>query len=211
VNSNTDYIKNITKQNQRKKSVTITIDETVLDDVTKIAEELNISRNQIISDTTANFVSDYKKYNEPGYYIINSNNAYMPEGHLHMLLGNRASAWGDTKSAIDGVVPGDYLFVYMNGEGIIGAGYAETNRMINDYSLVKVKTDSGIKNEVWDEHFVGVTFEKTSLNNNNEVDKTKVVTRKEFNDSVSNKVLNRTKVALSKEEGELLRTIYLNK
>lgn len=61
----------------------------------------------------------------------------MPNGHLHMLLGNRASAWEDTKSAIEGIEPGDYVFIYMNEKGIIASGTVKTKYIVNDYSLVE--------------------------------------------------------------------------
>ncbi|MBB6451631.1 TusA-related sulfurtransferase [Salirhabdus euzebyi] len=201
--NNVDYIKSLTKQ--KKKSVTITIDEKVLDDVTMIAEELNISRNQIISDTTANFVEDYKKWQNPKYYIINSNYTYMPDGHLHMLLGNRASAWGDTKTAIDNMEPGSYVFIYLNEHGIVGAGTIESTYQVNDYCLVKYHDKFGVA----DEHFVKVAFDKTSLNADNTINDSSVVTAKMFKEHVSNKVLNRTKVELSTQEGEKLKKLYV--
>lgn len=213
---NLDYIKNLKSQTQKKKSITITIDENVLDTISEIADNLEISRNQIISDIAGNFVEDYTKTENPNYYIINSNNLYMPEGHLHMLLGNRASAWGDTKGLIEGIKPGDYVFIYMNKAGIIASGSVKSNYMVNDYSLVKHSQGGEINYEIWDEHFVSVDFDKKCLNFDEDsksyiINQNSVVTAGEYNDKVSKQPLNRTKVSLSKVEGEKLKEIFLKK
>jgi len=219
MSGNLDYINNLKNQTQRKKSVTITIDENVLDKITEIADKLEISKNQIISDISGNFVEDYTKAENPSYYIINSNNTYMPEGHLHMLLGNRASAWGDPKSAIESLVPGDYVFIYMNKHGVIASGVVKSKFMINDYSLVKIiNNDQGgkIDYDVWDEYFVNVEFDKKCIkyddaNKGFVIDDNGVVTASEFSDKVSKQPLHRTKVFLSKNEGEKLKELFLQK
>ena len=213
---NLDYIKNLKNQTQKKKSITITIDENVLDTISEIADNLEISRNQIISDIAGNFVEDYTKAENPNYYIINSNNLYMPEGHLHMLLGNRASAWGDTKSSIEGIKPGDYVFIYKNQSGIIASGSVKSNYMVNDYCLVKHDQGGTIDYEVWDEYFVSVEFDKKCLKHDDpskeyKIDQSGVVAAGEYHDKVSKQPLNRTKVSLSKEEGEKLKEVFLQK
>lgn len=217
MSGNLDYIKSLKNQSQKKKSVTITIDESVLDKISEIAEKLEISKNQIISDVSGKFVEDYIKSENPDYYIINSNNTYMPEGHLHMLLGNRVSAWGDTKSVIEGLQPGDYVFVYQNKVGIIASGTVKSNYMVNDYSLVKYNDNNdNISYEIWDEYFVSVEFDKTCLKDDEvtkkkEIDTNGVVTSSELYEKVTKQPLNRTKIHLSKEEGEKLKEIFLQK
>ncbi|MBV4428856.1 hypothetical protein [Clostridium tyrobutyricum] len=217
MSGNFDYIKSLKNQSQKKKSVTITIDESVFDKISEIADKLEISKNQIISDISGKFVKDYTKAENPSYYIINSNNYYMPEGHLHMLLGNKVSAWGDTKSTIEGLNPGDYVFVYMNKTGIIASGTVTSNFMVNDYSLVKHidhAQDNKIEYDVWDEYFVNVEFDKRCLKYD-EVSKgyvikqDEVVTASEFNNKVSKQPFNRTKLFLSKVEGEKLKELFL--
>lgn len=216
---NLDYIKNLKNQTQKKKSITITIDENTLDKISEIADKLEISKNQIISDISSNFVNDYLKIETPNYYIVNSNNAYMPYGHLHMLLGNRASAWGDTKSAIEGLEPGDYIFIYMNEKGIIASGTVKSKYIVNDYSLFEYFTNNdGTETDydVWDEYFVHVEFDKKALkyDESNEtyiIEEGKVIKASEYRDNVSNKPLGRTKLHLTKEEGDILKKIFLEK
>lgn len=213
--NNYEYIKKLKNQTQKKKSITITIDENVLDRLSEIADQLEISKNQIISDISSAFVQDFENISQPEYYIINSNNAYMPEGHLHMLKGNRASAWGDTKSAIEALKPGDYVFIYMNEKGIVGAGTVKSNHMINDYSLVKCYGEDGIEYayNVWDEYFVSVEFDKKSLKVGEEgnylIDEQKIIRASDYREKVSAKPLNRTKIHLTKEEGAKLKELYL--
>ena len=224
--SNLDYIKNLKNQTQKKKSVTITIDEQVLDTISEIADSLEISKNQIISDISANFVADYEKSNNPNYYIINSNNYYMPEGHLHMLLGNRASAWRDAKTVIEGLVPGDYVFIFMNGTGIIASGTVKSKFMSTDYSLVKYydrdanKDDPPIEYMIWDENYVTIDFDKKSLieademleiNQKLSIDEERVLLASEFHEKISKKPFNRTKISLTEEEGKKLKDIFLSK
>lgn len=216
MSGNLDYIKSLKNQSQKKKSVTITIDESVFDKISEIAEKLEISKNQIISDVASKFVEDYIKSENPDYYIINSNNTYMPEGHLHMLLGNRVSAWGDTKSVIEGLQPGDYVFVYQNKVGIIASGTVKSNFMVNDYCLVKYNDNNYIQHEVWDEYFVSVEFDKTCLKDDGatktkEIDTSGVVTSSELYEKVTKQPLNRTKIYLNKEEGKKLKEIFLQK
>lgn len=216
MSGNLDYIKNLKNQTQKKKSVTITIDESVFDKISEIADKLEISKNQIISDISRKFVEDYTKSENPDYYIINSNNFYMPDGNLHMLLGNRVSAWGDTKSAIEGLKPGDYVFVYLNKTGIIASGTVTSNFMVNDYSLVKHIDNGKISYDVWDEYFVSVEFDKRCLHYDDAskehvIESSSAVTASEFNDKVSKQPFNRTKISLSKEEGEKLKEIFLQK
>lgn len=216
MSGNLEYIKSLKSQTQKKKSVTITIDESVLDKISDIADKLEISKNQIISDISGKFVEDYTKAENPSYYIINSNNYYMPEGHLHMLLGNKVSAWGDTKSAIEGLNPGDYVFVYMNKTGIIASGTVTSNFIVNDYSLVKHinhDQDNKIEYDVWDEYFVNVEFDKKCLKYDEVskgyvIEQNEVVTASEFNDKVSKQPFNRTKLFLSKVEGEKLKELF---
>lgn len=216
---NLEYIHSLKNQTQKKKSVTITIDESIFDQISDIADDLGISKNQIISDVSGKFVADYLKAENPNYYIINSNNYYMPEGHLHMLLGNRVSAWGDTKSTIEGLKPGDYVFVYMNKNGFIASGVVTSSFMINDYSLVKHidhNNNDEIKYDIWDEYFVNVKFEKKCIEYNHntniyEVDSATVVSASEYNDKVSKQPLSKTKIFLNKIEGEKLKDIFLNK
>lgn len=215
--NNYEYIKKLKNQTQKKKSITITIDEKVLDDLSEIADQLEISKNQIISDISNAFVQDFKNISQPEYYIINSNNFYMPEGHLHMLKGNRASAWGDTKSAIEALKPGDYVFVYMNETGIVGAGTVKSNCMINDYSLVKHYSDDrkDYSYDVWDEFFVNVEFDKKSLKLDEDgkylIDEQNVIKASDYREKVSAKPLNRTKIHLTSEEGNKLKKLYLRK
>lgn len=226
--SNLDYIESLKNQTQKKKSITITIDENVLDTITEIADSLEISKNQIISDISANFVSDYVKSNNPNYYIINSNNYWMPDGHLHMLLGNRVSAWGDGKSVIEGLELGDYVFVFMNGTGFVASGTVKSKFFTTDYSLVKFfdrdadKDNPPVKHAIWDENFVKVEFDKKCLAESVEmtedpaklpleIDAQKVLSASEFHSKISKKVLNRTKILLTKEEGEKFKDIFLSK
>ncbi len=216
--NNYEYIKKLKNQTQKKKSITITIDENVLDNLSEIADQLEISKNQIISDISSAFVQDFENISQPEYYIINSNNAYMPEGHLHMLKGNRASAWGDTKSAIEALKPGDYVFIYMNEKGIVGSGTVKSNHMINDYSLVKCyANDDGTEYtyDVWDEYFVNVEFDKKSLNVDEEgnylIDDQNIIRASDYREKVSAKPLNRTKIHLTNEEGAKLKELYLGK
>jgi predicted RNA-binding protein with PUA-like domain len=215
--NNYEYIKKLKNQTQKKKSITITIDEKVLDDLSEIADQLEISKNQIISDISSAFVQDFKNISQPEYYIINSNNFYMPEGHLHMLKGNRASAWGDTKSAIEALKPGDYVFIYMNEKGIVGAGTVKSNCMVNDYSLVKHYSDDrkDYSYDVWDEYFVNVEFDKKSLKldevGNYLIDEQTIIKASDYREKVSSKPLNRTKIHLTSEEGNKLKELYLRK
>lgn len=215
--NNYEYIKKLKNQTQKKKSITITIDEKVLDDLSEIADQLEISKNQIISDISSAFVQDFENISQPEYYIINSNNFYMPEGHLHMLKGNRASAWGDTKSAIEALKPGDYVFIYMNEKGIVGAGTVKSNCMVNDYSLVKHYSDDRKEYfyDVWDEYFVNVEFEKKSLKLDEEgkylIDEQNIIKASDYREKVSAKPLNRTKIHLTSEEGNKLKELYVGK
>ncbi|MCQ2023748.1 EVE domain-containing protein, partial [Clostridium butyricum] len=199
----------------KKKSITITIDDNVLDNLSQIADKLETSKNQIISDISAAFVQDFENISKPEYFIINSNNSYMPEGHLHMLNGNRASAWGDIKNVITTLKPGDYVFIYMNGEGIVGAGTVKSNYMVNDYSLVKCYDGDKIQYEIWDEYFVSVEFDKKSLILDDEgkysIDEQNIITASDYRKEVSGKLLNRTKISLTTEEGEKLKKLYLEK
>lgn len=218
MNNNFDYIKKLKNQTQKKKSITITIDENVLDKLTNIADSLELSKNQIITDISNAFVNDYENLNTPDYYIINSNNAYMPEGHLHMLRGNRASAWGDTKNTIEGLKPGDYVFIYMNEKGVVGAGTVKSGCMVNDYSVVKCYANekgTEFDYDVWDEYFVTIEYDKVSLKLNNDgnyiIDTTNTIKASEYREKVSTKPLNRTKVNLNKKEGYKLKELYLNK
>lgn len=135
----------------------------------------------------------------------------MPNGHLHMLLGNRASAWEDTKSVIEGLEPGDYIFIYMNEKGFIASGTVKTKYMINDYSLVehyKNKEKNETDYVIWDEYFVYVDYDKKCLKSDKTIDENRTVELSEYKEKVSKKLLNRTKVHLSSEEGELLREIF---
>lgn len=217
MSNNLDYIQTLKNQTQKKKSITITIDEVVLDSISMIADKIGVSKNQIISDVTGNFVDDYIRSENPNYYIINSNNAYMPEGHLHMLLGNRASAWGDTKSSIEGLKPGDYVFIYMNEKGIIGSGIVKSNFIVNDYSLVKsYTTEDGIDFEIWDEYFVQVEYDKTCLSFDKDkgeyiINESSVIKASEYRDKISRQPLNRTKVTLGTDEGQKLKEVFLKK
>lgn len=203
-----DYINKI--KSSRKKAITITVEEDVINELSEIAEKLDINRNQIINDTARNFIQNYNKVNDPNYYIINSNNTYMPQGHLHMLLGNRASAWGDTKQTIEGIETGDYVFIYMNEVGIVGAGMVKSNYIINDFSLVEYYAeDNETDYDVWDEYFVLVDYEYKSLKPDaKDIDENKVIKAAEFKVLISNKPLNRTKVTLKSDEGEKLRDMY---
>lgn len=216
--NNYDYIKKLKSQTQKKKSITITIDENILDRLSEIADQLEVSKNQIISDLSSAFVEDFENLNNPKYYIINSNNAYMPEGHLHMLKGNRASAWGDTKTAIEALKPGDYVFIYMNEKGIVGSGTVKSNRITNDYSFVKCyDNEEGTEYayDVWDEYFVNVEFDKKSLTVDEEgnylIDEQNIVRASDYREKVSAKPLNRTKINLTEEEGLKLKELYLGK
>ncbi|BBK76192.1 hypothetical protein [Clostridium butyricum] len=213
--NNYEYIKKLKNQTQKKKSITITIDDNVLDNLSQIADKLETSKNQIISDISAAFVQDFENISKPEYFIINSNNSYMPEGHLHMLNGNRASAWGDIKNVITTLKPGDYVFIYMNGEGIVGAGTVKSNYMVNDYSLVKCYDGDKIQYEIWDEYFVSVEFDKKSLILDDEgkysIDEQNIITASDYRKEVSGKLLNRTKISLTTEEGEKLKKLYLEK
>lgn len=215
---NIDYIRNLKNQSQKKKSVTITIDEPVFEKLSEIADELETSRNQIISDISSRFVDDYFKAENPNYYIFNSNNTYMPEGHLHMLLGNKVSAWGDTKSTIERLVPGDYVFVYLNKVGIVGAGTVTTDYQINDYSLVRLndEADGSSRFEVWDEYSVSVSYDKKCLQESVDgqgrvIDEQKVVTATEINHQITRQPLNKTRVCLNSEEGKKLKDLFLAK
>lgn len=204
--SNIEYLSKI--KNTKKKAVTITIDETVIDELTHVAEALDVNRNQIINDLLVKFNEDYNNLNDPDYYIINTNLSFMKNGHLHMLLGNRASAWGETKHTIEGLKPGDYIFVYMNGIGIIGSGVVKSEFISNDYCRVE-SNENG--NEVWDEYFVIVDYDRKSLKRNQTINNAKVVKNDEFKDIIGGKPLGRTKISLRREEGEELKSLYHGK
>ena len=112
--------------------------------------------------------------------------------------------------------PGDYVFIYMNKAGIIASGSVKSNYMVNDYSLVKHNQGGTIDYEVWDEYFVSVEFDKKCLNYDDAskeyiINQSGVVTAGEYNDKVSKQPLNRTKVSLSKEDGEKLKEVFLQK
>jgi hypothetical protein len=57
-------------------------------------------------------------------YVVNTNVAYMPTAYLEMLQGNKASAYYDRKTAVDGINKDDRVFLYHSGVGIAAVGRA---------------------------------------------------------------------------------------
>lgn len=205
---NFDYLKKV--RGGKKKPITITIDESIVERLSAVADGLELNRNGIINDTLERFLEDFERFTNPNYFIINTNLSYMKNGHLHMLLGNRASAWDDTKQVIEGIKPGDYVFIYMNEKGIVGSGSVKAKFMQNDYCLVDTYEEDS---EVWEEYFVAVEYEKKSLifdtsKQEYKIDESSAIKASEFKNIIANKPLNRTKVTLKSEEGQQLRALY---
>ena len=57
--SRLDYIKEL--RESKTKAITITIEEDLIDEIEEIAEEIGVSRNQIISHVLRKFTEDLRK------------------------------------------------------------------------------------------------------------------------------------------------------
>lgn len=83
-----------------------------------------------------------------GYYFINSNSRYDPNGWQQMIQKNRVSAFGGRKNTVNAINRGDRVFLYHSGLGVIASGKADSG--------VKKAAYSGVGDE---EHYVEVTWE----------------------------------------------------
>lgn len=66
-------------------------------------------------------------------YVVNTNVAYMPTAYLQMLEGNKASAYYERKTAVDGINKDDRVFLYHSGVGIAGIGRATNGFQVCAY------------------------------------------------------------------------------
>jgi hypothetical protein len=69
-------------------------------------------------------------------YVVNTNKAYIPTAYLEMLEGNKASAYGDRKTAVDSINKDDRVFLYHSGVGITAAGRATGGMQVCAYDGV---------------------------------------------------------------------------
>jgi hypothetical protein len=81
-------------------------------------------------------------------YVVNTNVAYLPTAYRAMLEGNKASAYGDRKTAVDSINKDDRVFLYHSGVGIVAVGRATGG--------VQVCAYDGIPDE---EHYVPLKLE----------------------------------------------------
>jgi hypothetical protein len=81
-------------------------------------------------------------------YVVNTNVAYIPTAYQQMLGENKASAYGDRKTAVDSINKDDRVFLYHSGVGIIAVGRATGGVQICAYD--------GVPDE---EHFIPLKLE----------------------------------------------------
>lgn len=81
-------------------------------------------------------------------YIVNTNVTYLPEAYKEMLNGNKAAAYRERKSAVDGIQKGDRVFLYHTGVGIVAVG-----RAISSYQSCSFQGDAG------EEHYIPLQME----------------------------------------------------
>jgi len=81
-----------------------------------------------------------------GCFVVNTCCTYFPNAYLDMLRIGKAAAYGDRASAVDKIKPGDRVYLYHNGAGIIAAGKAKDKARTGNY-----RTEG---NDVTVEHYV---------------------------------------------------------
>lgn len=158
--SGLDYIKKL--KESRNKAITITIEESIIDQVENIAQTIGISRNQIISESLRKFINDYEKVQNPNYYILKIMQNKIAYPCFFMLDGNKACAWDTEQHIIQNLEVGDYVFILDAEYGIVGAGTVtsepnfsslgticyvdeDENEHINDYEETYVNISYDIK------------------------------------------------------------------
>jgi hypothetical protein len=143
----------------------------------------------------------------------------LPEGHLHMLLGNRVSVWNEPKLTIGVLKIGDNVFLYKNETGIIAFGKVISDCYATDYSPVKIydkitsKSNSGfiINFLILPEDFCIVDWERKSFKDNSlDIDDKKSVLYSDIK-KITNKVLLKIVTPLDDTEGKELESLYKNK
>ncbi|TJX12995.1 hypothetical protein E9840_11235 [Tissierella creatinini] len=159
-----EYIEKI--KSNKTKAITISLEENLINDIEKIAEELEVSRNRIISEALEKFSEDYDKFNEPNYYLFNATQHYtnISNAHLHMLLGNKISIWGITSAFDESEMDvGDYVFIWLDDYGIIGAGEIITEPISSNYSIVGYTGDDETAFKIVEESYININYDKISL------------------------------------------------
>lgn len=168
MNKKFEYLEKI--KDNKSKAITISIDENLIKRTEEIANELEVSRNRIISEALDKLVDDYNKMTNPRYYIINAskNNLNITNLHLHMLDGNKISIFGGdinfTDEDLGDIEIGDYIFVWIEGYGIVGNGEVISGQNKSSYSIVETYRESGEKGyEVVDEWYMNIKYDRKVL------------------------------------------------
>lgn len=171
-------------KSSKTKAITISIEESLIEDIENISEELQVSRNRIISEALEKFSDDYYQFENPGYYFINVSSEYtqVMNGHMHMLQGNKIAVF-EEDSMFDEIEIGDYVFIWMNGYGIIGAGEVISDINKSNYSMVEFE-DTFKAVEEW---YANIDYDKKAIKSEvNDIDKNKVLTYEELVDLIEN-------------------------
>lgn len=162
--SRLDYIKEL--RESKTKAITITIEEDLIDEIEEIAEEIGVSRNQIISHVLRKFTEDFEKVRYPNYFILKADSINIDEAvnpYLNMLRGNKACAWGADRHIINELEVGDYVFILDNELGIVGAGTVVSEPNYNSHSYIDITelSEDGESNLVkpYDEIYVNIDYD----------------------------------------------------
>jgi len=81
-------------------------------------------------------------------FVVNTNVTYRKDAYLDMLSQNKAAAYYDRKTAVDGIRKSDRVFLYHTGVGVCAMG-----RAIDRFEEVDYRNDRG------EEHFVRLKME----------------------------------------------------
>lgn len=88
-----------------------------------------------------------------------------------MLHGNKISIWNDNSlfEEFDDLEVGDYVFIWLDDYGIIGAGEIISEKNYNNYSIVEVFIDEEKKEteyQVVEECYINIKYDRIGLNKN---------------------------------------------
>ena len=126
-------------------------------------------------------------------HIVNTNVTHRSEVYLDMLNENKASAYGNRKSAVDSILKRDRVFLYHTGVGICAVGRATSDVMTTDD----------------DEHFIKCSFRK-KINPVSNSDK--ALHPWEINETLgSNWSFRQTRFSIPDEEADKIETMFKEK
>lgn len=198
--SRLDYIKDL--KESKNKAITITIEENIINQVEDAAQNIGVSRNQIITESLKRFIKDYNKVQNPNYFILKSTHKDIEHPSIFMLDGNKACAWDLEQYMIRNLEIGDYVFILDIELGIVGSGTVTSEQNfstlgtiisgtedIDDYEEIYVNIDYDVKakdhyDELEEESSISIMVlkefldELTKLPSNDEVND---MTVREFN------------------------------